>query len=287
MIRRNIVAVVSTCAALAVGIALGGGPLSDTGSADDTTAQAVSAADQALQERAALGEKWATQSASLVYGGVLSGRRVSIVAMPGASGQVVQQISDAIAVAKGTVSGVVTAAPALTDTTQKVMIDTLGAQYAARSQGTVDPKASTYARLGQLVGVSVAGFPATSSASARATARETLETAKLATVKGGQALCGLVVVVLGDHADPDALSSLMSGIASRAKGIVVTGDTTSGADGDLATLRKAGLGNKVLTVDGDETAYGRAAVVLGIVRQITARGGSFGASGIDGLLPLG
>ena len=34
MIRRNLVAVVSTCGALAVGIALGGGPLSDLGHAE-------------------------------------------------------------------------------------------------------------------------------------------------------------------------------------------------------------------------------------------------------------
>jgi hypothetical protein len=286
MIRRNVVAIVSVCAALAVGVALGGGPLSDIGHADDP-AVPTTHADRALAASAALGQKWTAQAAPLLYGGRLAGHQVAIVAMPGASHQLVQQLADGVAVAKGTVVTTLTVQPMTLDATQRTMIDTLGAKFAKQSKGTVDPNGSTYSRIGQIMGLSVAGAPDESAAGIGETSQETLEAGKLATVQGGKSRADDVLVVLGSHADPTALHDLVSGLGSRTHGVVVAGDTASGAKGDLKALREAGHSDNVVTVDGDDTAYGRASVILGLVRQISPSGGDFGASGIDGLVPLG
>jgi hypothetical protein len=63
--------------------------------------------------------------------------------------------------------------------------------------------------------------------------------------------------------------------------VAATGDRT------LAGLRADGVAHRVTLVDGSETAAGRVAAVLGLVRAWTRRGGSFGASGADGAVPLG
>jgi len=284
MIRRHIVGIVAACAALAVGIALGGGPLSDAVHADNGSTTAGTGGHAA---GAALGQKWAAQAAPVLYGGRLAGHSVAVVTMPGASAQLVQQLDDGISVAKGTVVTTLSLKPALLDTSQRTMAATLGTKFAQQSHGAVDASAPTYARLGQIVGVALAGAPSAQSQGAGQDAQETLTAGKLAALQGGKSRADVVLLVLGSHTDTDALGDLIDGISARTGGVVVAGDTASGADGDLKALRAAGHSDRVLTVDGDETAYGRASVILGLVRRINGSGGDFGASGIDGLVPLG
>lgn len=286
MIRRNIVAIVSACAALAAGIALGGGPLSDAVHADDRTATG-NPADRAPAAGAALGQKWAAQAAPLLYGGRLAGHSVAVVTMPGAPPRLVQQLDDGVAVAKGTVVTTLSLKPTLLDPGQRTMAETLGTKFAQQSHGAVDAGAPTYARLGQIIGVALAGAPSAQSQGVGQDAQKTLDAGRLAALQGGRSRADVVLLVLGAHADTDALGDLIDGIGARTGGVVVAGDSASGLHGDLRALRAAGHSDKVLTVDGDETAYGRASVILGLVRRIGGSGGDFGASGIDGLVPLG
>lgn len=294
MIRRNIIGVVGVCAALAVGIALGAGPLSS----HDTSAStpAVVQADPALKSAAAFGQKWATQVGPDLYAGRLHGRRVALITLPGARASTVQQLRDGISVAKGVVASDVALTPSLLDPNRKVAVDTLGAQFARQSQGTVDPQLPPYERLGQMLGMAVARAPMpqyaapgrrNAAASVAITAQETLRTAKLADISGAQGPAGVVLVVLGPHGDPDIVADLLRGLATKVTGIVVAGGTGSGAHGVLASLRQQHWNARVMTVDGIETVYGRTAALTGLVSQLTPHGGSYGASGIDGLVPLG
>jgi hypothetical protein len=54
----------------------------------------------------------------------------------------------------------------------------------------------------------------------------------------------------------------------------------------LAGLRADGVDRRVTTVDGAETAAGRVAAVLGLIRAWRSPGGAYGASGSDGAAPL-
>ena len=126
----------------------------------------------------------------------------------------------------------------------------------------------------------------------------TLSESKLMTLKGAQpsakatvqSTAPLVLLVLGDHVDPTILAGIVQGTATRAHGVVVAGSTGSGLRGDLKRLRAHDLGAQaptVATVDGDDRNIGQVATVLALVHQVAGGGGAYGASGIDGVAPLG
>ena len=52
-------------------------------------------------------------------------------------------------------------------------------------------------------------------------------------------------------------------------------------------LRAQPVADKVATVDGADTAVGQVTTVLALARSLKVQGGSFGASGSDGAVPLG
>jgi hypothetical protein len=90
-----------------------------------------------------------------------------------------------------------------------------------------------------------------------------------------------VLVVLGDDLDDYVVRDLVSGLASRASGVVVAGPEEAA---DLDVLAESG---EVTTVDGVGGDLGQLAAVLALARVEKAPGRSFGASGSDALLPLG
>lgn len=300
MIRRAIVPLIALCAALGVGVALGGGPLSDRGDAS-TAASDGARLDQAVTAaQLKAGQKMAAATAPLLYAKKLTGRQVAIVAMPGAPASVVTTLTSQIGAAGGLVTSTVQVAKTAIDPSSKPLVDTLGSQLAPQVHGLVDATQAPYTRLGQLIGGAV-GTTATAAAPSadQATTLATLGESKLVTVGGTPATSGgrasvrstapLVLFVLGDHVDPTILTGIVQGAATRAHGVVVAGSTGSGLRGDLKRLRAANLGAQartVATVDGDEQTVGQVATVLALVHQVTGGGGAYGASGIDGVAPL-
>ncbi|MFI2706458.1 copper transporter, partial [Nocardioides sp. CER28] len=178
---------------------------------------------------------------------------------------------------------------ALTAPGQKTLVDTMGSQLATQLGQQVpalaDPALSTYPRMGRLVGLAVAttGAPAAASAPA-STVRESLKAAKLTSGLSGDTagVAPLVLVVLGKDLDDAIADGLVQGLAAQAHGVVVAGRSNSA---DIAALRKRDT--PAATVDGTESGAGRVAAVLALVHQIEGGGGSFGASGIDGAVPVG
>ena len=82
------------------------------------------------------------------------------------------------------------------------------------------------------------------------------------------------------------LSGLVNGLAAQAVGVVVAGTTDDG-QGQLGRLRSDAAASTAGTVDGVETPAGATAAVLLLARSLATPGGSFGASGADGPVPLG
>ena len=282
--RHHIVSLVAVFLALAVGIVLGGGPLSDLGR-DDKAAAATPHQQKVVDRTAQFGDQFATASATALYDGRLRGHAVSIVAMPGADGDAVSALTAQVKAAGGSVAGTFTAKAALTDASQKALVDSLGAQLMTQLSGAVDSGASTYVRMGQILGLAVA--TTNLSATDVRAVRQSLAGADLVGSPADASVGQLVLVVLGSTVDPAIVSGLTTGLAAKATGVVVTGDTAAGAaGGDLTALRADTGAARVATVDGDESALGQVSATLALIRSLTTQGGSFGASGSDGAVPL-
>ena len=285
--RHHVVSLVAVFLALAVGVALGGGPLSQLGRDDTPTSATTRAEDQQTRRTVDFGEQFATAAAPALYADRLHDHPVTILTMPGARRGVVSALSAQVEQAGGTVTGTFQAERSLVAASEKSLVDTLGSQLMTQLGHDVVPAASsTYDRIGRLVGLALSGssIPADKVVSLR----QSLAGADLVTSPDSASRAPLVLVVLGrDGVDPAILSGLFSGLDAVASGVVVTASTGSGADGDLRALRSEPVADHVATVDGSETAVGQVTTVLALARSLKTQGGSFGASGSDGAVPLG
>ena len=284
MIRHRSYAVPLTAVllALATGIALGAGPLDDTRSDASPRPSATAPAPTSTYA-----ETFAASVAPQLYAHGLSRRPVALLTMPGAAAATVTALTSQVKGAGGQVSATYSVRSQLVDARQKSLVDTLGIQLAKQVRGAIDPKATTYPRIGQLVALAVAdrgttGAPAGDDAVA---VRQSLAAAHLLTSPAGEPQTApLVLVVMGSPVDQAIADGFVSGLAAGARGVVAVAPT---GDATLAAMDRDGVTRRVTTVDGSETSAGRVAAVLGLVRAWSTHGGAFGASGADGPVPLG
>lgn len=294
--RHHVVSLVAVFLALAVGVVLGGGPLSELGRDRDTATARQASAETGPIAQAGYGEAFATATAARLYDDALAERPVALLALPGADEDTLTALSDQVQVAGGEVAARYELQARLTDPTSSTLVDSLGTQVleqlgdAPAARG-IDPEAPAYVRLGQLTGLAVgssseAGGEVTD---AGRTVRDSLSEAGLVTSpEPDAALAPLLVVVLGDdqQVDPDVLQDLLSGLSATTQGVVLAGPTSSGADGVLATLREDGGVEGVPSVDGVETAPGQVTTLLALLRAPSGAGGDFGVAGADGAVPV-
>lgn len=293
--RTHLVTLVSVFLALAVGVVLGGGPLSEVGRTDGAGSTATDLEAAARTEAAAdYGDRFALESAASLYAGRLAERQVSVVTLPGAPTQTVEALTEQVTAAGGTVTGTHALSEAMVSPHEKSLVDTLGSQLAAQlPQDTVSADAPTYERIGQLLGFALAVTtpePGESTAQTSAVLEGMRGAELLPDTDPVETRSPLLLVVLGDEVDgeggDDIVGGLVRGLARSALGVVVAGETSDGSD-QVGRLRAASALGTATSVDGVETAPGRVAAVLGLARSLTVQGGAFGASGADGALPLG
>ena len=273
--------------ALAVGVALGGGPLSELGRDTQPASASTRAEQQDSQRVVRFGDQFATAAAHTLYAGRLREPRRVDPDHARRRRRRRQRPRGPIQAAGGSVAGTYEARPALVDASEKSLVDTLGSQLMTHlDDGVVPADASTYDRIGQLLGLAVSGD--TVSLDQANSIRQSLAGAELVTSPNQASRTALVLVVLGHHdADDAILSGLLSGLATATTGVVVAGDTASGLDGDLKGLRAEPVADQVATVDSADTTVGQVTTVLALARSLKVQGGSFGASGSDGAVPLG
>ena len=284
MIRHRSYAVPLTAVllALATGIALGAGPLHSSGSDASPAPRVVT-----RQPDPGYADAFAAGVARLLYDHGLSRRPVALVTMPGADPTTVSALAAQVRAAGGQVTATYAVRGQLVDPQQKNLVDTLGIQLDRQLRHGTAPTASTYPRIGQLVAIAAAnrgaaGAPPGPDASA---VRQSLVAAKLLDVPAGAPQTApLVLVVLGSPLDQAIADGVLQGLGAGARGVVAVAPTV---DRTMAGLRTDGIDHRVTLVDGSETEAGRVAAVLGLVRAWTRPGGSFGASGANGAVPLG
>lgn len=280
--RSLTVPLVAVLLALATGVALGAGPLTDTRS----SAAEPDPATPAAPTTASYPDQFAAAVSSQLYAGRLSRRPVALVTMPGADQATVTALTSQVKAAGGQVSGVYAVGSQLVDPEQKSLVDTLGSELNKELTTPVSKTATTYPRIGQLLAVAAA----TSGSTPRQptddviAVRQSLVAAHLLTMpQGSPAGAPLVLVVMGRPVDQAIADGLLTGLAARSRGVVAVAPTR---DATLAALDTDGVTRTVTTVDGAETSAGRVAAVLALVRSWNTRGGAYGASGVKGAVPL-
>ena len=294
MIRRLLVSFVAIVMALAAGIALGGGPLSDIGRTPSQAAVPPDEPDTDPQAaaRAAYADAFAAGVAPGLYAGRLHGHPVALLTLPGADPDQLAALTEQVRAAGTQVIATYGLKRGLVDSREKTLVDTLGLQLVEQlGPDVVTADATTYDRIGQLIGraVSATKKSAAMDAARVSSLRASLKGAGLLAQTDDQAddepgVAPLVLVVTGKDVEPLVLDGLVAGLAGVARGVVVAGPT---GDAGIAALRTQPPIRPVATVDGTETAAGRAATILTLVHVLTTPGGSFGASGSDAPVPLG
>jgi hypothetical protein len=280
--RGYAVPLVGCLLALATGIALGAGPLTDTGS---SAAVAPVTRPPAAQHRYA--DAFAGAVASQLYGGGLSRRPVAVLTAPGADASTVAGLVAQIKAAGGQVSGTYPLSSQLVDPQQKSLVDTLGRELGKQLHAPPDRTATTYPRIGELLAIAVANRgAAVGQVNGDVSAvRQSMVAAHLMTVPPARpGTSPLVLLVLGKPVDQTIADGLVTGLAAGARGVVVVADT---AATNLVGLRADGVTKHAAAVDGVETTAGQVASVLTLIRSWRTPGGSFGASGADGAAPVG
>ena len=292
MIRRLLITFVAIVTALAAGIALGGGPLSDIGRTPSQAAPPPEKpeVDPDALARAAYADAFAVSAAPALYAGRLHGHPVSLLTLPGADPDVVEALEAEVRAAGTQVLATYALKRSLVDAGDKSLVDTLGLQLVDQlGADVVTADATTYDRIGQLIGKAVA-------AKERSTAMDPAKVASLrASLQGAGMMAAdqtegdpnvapMVLVVAGSDVEQPVLSGIVAGLAAVARGVVVAGPTS---DDSIAALRSEPPLRAVTTVDGTDTPAGRVAAILALVHAVTTPGGSFGASGADGPVPLG
>ena len=294
-LRHHLLTIVAVFLALAAGIVLGGGPLSDVGAtvatagADDEPAPADDRAQTDFTE------SFVSTLGTPIVSGRLADRSVSLVTVPGADEQVVTALADQVAAAGGTVSARYDLTDDVVDPGQKSLVDTLGSQLLTQqAEGDVAADASTYDRMGQLLGLAI-GTKEPEGQDVNGKARAIVDAISGAGLMEKPAEVSqrspLVLVVLGTDADDEGsdaiLAGLAQGLASQATGLVLVGVTADGQQGQLTRFRADPAAAGVATIDGVDTVAGRVATMITLQRSLTTPGGAFGASGSDGPVPLG
>lgn len=312
--RHHLVSLVAVFLALAVGVVLGGGPLSELGRAE----QAAAGTERGDDLAASAGEAFAESAAPAVLRDALGNRGVALVTLPGADPAVVEGLTARIEQGGGRVGAAYSLTEALLQPREKALVDTLGSQLRTQyAEAEVAETAPTYERVGQLLALAVASAdPAGEPVDARATSLlDSLTGAGLLGVdQGSDRRLPLVLVVGGEEprrgatgttgasgalADDDGgvqadqvagdaiLGGVLTGLARSSAGVVWAGTTASGAEGALRRVREGGELVGVSTVDGVDTSVGQVSTVLALGRSLAGEAGDFGASGADGAVPLG
>jgi hypothetical protein len=306
--RYHIVSIVSVFLALAIGIALGGGPLK--GEVDNTLVTQVKrdrevkaglrAEITGLRAGTKFTDDFAKAVAPTLLGGTLRGRTVTLMVLPTAEETDVNGLSDMIAMAGGTVGATLRIGDALVDASGKELVDELGSQLEGQAKGlSVPPDASPYERMGALIG---RAFGTTDNAGAAPDGATSavlagLNTTKLLSADGKVDRRGSLVLIVAGSGQGTAqdqqgtgtiVTTLASAIDAETDGVVVAGPVAAARPGGVvkAVRDDVAASADVSTVDSLGRAAGQVVSVMALAGQAAGQTGHYGAiDAADGAMP--
>lgn len=294
--------------ALALGVALGTGPLQHSNSQRDRELAAQKAELSRRQDRisaleatASFADAYAAATGPALTKGALAGRSVALVTLPGADPDTVARLRAGVEAAQGKITGQLDLAPPMARASSRQLVEALTSQMLTQAPGlSVAADASGYQRFGALLGRAIGtgpnGQPAQAAYDATAVGIVSgLQSAEL--VKPSQpisARAGLVLVVTGpesgstaEAADNAVPVTILQALGQQVATVVVGPTGAAGSRGVIGALRGSPAATKALsTVDSAETAMGQVAGVLALAARAAGTVGQFGAvHAADGVLP--
>ncbi|WP_162529852.1 copper transporter [Nocardioides caldifontis] len=301
--RYHVVSLLAVLLALAVGIAVGSGPLQrddDGGDGDEPSGAAESEVSE-LESRLAFYDEYARASTGALLGTALQGRAVTLLLLPGATDAAVTDAADAVTSAGGTVTARAVLDQQLLDVGERQLVEQLAAQMAEQAGRAVEVPgdASGYEAMGLLIAHALA--TTTPAGQPQDEAGESvlagLATAELAEVQGDLDRRGSLVLAVGGPPYGSAderqgagtiLATLLTAIDSRSDGVVLTGPLASaGEDGLVGALRRDPVAAaQVSTVDVGGTVGGAVVSAMALAGEGAGRSGHYGSSAAaDGAVP--
>jgi hypothetical protein len=306
--RYHIVSIVSVFLALAVGVALGGGPLK--GTVDNTLVSQVHADRQtkrdlmaqvtALRTDNRFNDDFASTVAPRLLHGDLRRRVVTLVVLPTADPDQVASLRHLVEVAGGTVGGTMRVGKKLVDVSGKQLVDELGNQLETRTSGLDIPAdAAPYERMGALVaraiGTNTKGGAAVDNTATSILAG--LSTTNLMSAEGRLEQRGDLVLFVDGPGEGDAgarqststiVTSLVQAVDAGTAGVVLAGPVESAKKGGSikAVRDDVGAAKDVSTVDTLARTAGQVVAVMALAGQADGHTGHYGAvDAANGAMP--
>lgn len=291
---------------LALGVTIGAGPLQKSSERrnDELAAQKRDVAKKQQQIESLLaGERYSADYAAAtapgLVRGVLKGRSVSVLALPGADEATVSGVRNLIAAAGGTVTAVVTFKPVMGSASSRQLVEALTSQMATQNPNLQIPASDGgFQRFGLLLARAVAVAPAEKKPAAAYDEASVgivsgLQTAGLITTADVRARAALTVAVTGPAAaDEEAAggnavsTTILQAYATRGPVVVAGPASAAGGRGIIGALRKGSQVPGLSTVDTVDTVSGQVAAVLALLALTRGETGAWGGAGAaDGPIP--
>lgn len=302
LLRRRIFPLFAVCVALAVGVALGAGPLQggDAAGSDDASAQAADLSDQVASLRA--GQQFSEAMSAAAAPGWLSntlmGQAVTVIALPGVDEAVVTAYQATIRRAGGLPVVTARIAADYADSAKKTYVDSVAT---SSLRGLVDLKSYTGAAAFTKIGALVArGYVGQGDAVAwddeSVKIDSELQGADLVSVAGEPRRRGNLVLVLaaGEHGTDDDTEAthlieteLATQLAAAADGLVVVAPPGAALAGGLLEALDSSRWDALpaATVSVQEGVDARIAAIYAVKAAAAGNGGAFGVDGSDVVLP--
>jgi hypothetical protein len=294
--RYHIVSIVAIFFALGAGVVLGAGPLKGTGSelvasqAEKDRQQLADARAELVQVKAL--DKYRDDYVAKVTAGLtdgkLTGKKVAIVTMPNADGDMTNSLQDAVEQAGGQVTTRVALDSKLFDAGQRQLVEPLVTELVtADVQFPTD--STTYQRAGLILARGIAAKEEGKGADAESTKIISgLTGSKLLSLKPSQIKdrASLVIVVAAKPPTPAPDNSsyndpvdFIEGLDQGSGGVVVAGMPESAQNGGLLkALRSDSDATKIVSsVDVATLPAGQATVVFSLAEQASGKAGQYGA----------
>ena len=290
--RQHVVTLVALFLALAVGIVLGGGPLSEVGTAV-TPARTAPATTAAPDARAAYADTFAGAVAPARTPAGWRTGTVALVVLPGADGAEVDALPPRWAPPAARSSDGTTSRTCCSTRARRPWSTPSAASWPSRPRTPrcrrTRPPTTGSARCSAVRSrpprPTGTGLGADSTAIVESLAGAGLLTSardrRPARRRWSSSCWGADP---GPESDP-ILEGLLAGLDGTATGVVVAAE--AGRPGRSARLRESASMAGVTSVDGTDGAAGQTTAVLALIRSLTTSGGAFGAAGADGAVPLG
>jgi len=294
--RYHIVSIVAIFFALGAGVVLGAGPLKGTGSeivqsqADKDRAALADARAELIEVKAL--DKYRDDYVAKVTAGLtdnkLTGKRIAIVTMPNANGDLTNALADAVEKAGGQVTTRVALDGKLFDPGQRQLVEPLVTQLVT-ADIEFPPDGTTYQRAGLILARGIAAKEEGKTADSESTRIISgLTGSKLLSLKPSQIKdrASLIVVVAAKPPTPTPDNSsyndpvdFVEGLDQGSAGVVVAGTPDTAQNGGLLkALRSDSDTSKIVSsVDVADMPAGQATVVFSLVEQAGGKAGQYGA----------